>query len=190
MQLAFYFDQTRCTGCYACMVACKDWHEIDLGAEPASWRWIVEFESGKYPNPNVNYVAMSCFHCMHPPCIDACPASAIFKRTEDGVVLVDRQDCLGRDECGALCESVCPYEAPKFGDEPNPKMQKCDMCVDRWGKGQFPVCVTACPMRALDAGDLEELRRKYGDGQILSGFEYSVTTRPSIVANTHRQFVR
>ena len=35
MQLAFYFDQTRCTGCYACVVACKDWHDIPAG--PASW---------------------------------------------------------------------------------------------------------------------------------------------------------
>jgi anaerobic dimethyl sulfoxide reductase subunit B (iron-sulfur subunit) len=35
MQLAFYFDQTRCTGCYTCAVACKDWHDVPAG--PASW---------------------------------------------------------------------------------------------------------------------------------------------------------
>jgi anaerobic dimethyl sulfoxide reductase subunit B (iron-sulfur subunit) len=38
MQLAFYFDQTRCTGCYTCVVACKDWHDIPAG--PASWMLI------------------------------------------------------------------------------------------------------------------------------------------------------
>ncbi len=180
MQLGFYFDQTRCTGCDTCLIACKDWHEYDLGEEPADWRWVEELEEGTYPNPSVTYMALSCLHCIQPSCIDVCPASAISKRAEDGIVVVDRDQCLGKDECGE-CESVCPYHAPRFGSGENAKMQKCDFCLERRQQGQLPVCVTGCPMRALDAGDLEELGDRYGKGRKASGFEYSQDTLPAIV---------
>ena len=181
MQKGFYFDQTRCTGCDACTIACKDWHEDGLGAEPANWRWVVELEDGSYPNPSVSFLSLSCLHCAQPSCIDACPTGAIRKRPEDGIVVVDREECLGKDQCGALCQSACPYGAPRFGPEANAKVQMCDLCLDRSAEGKLPVCVAACPMRALDAGDLEELRQKYGDGRQAPGFQYSETTLPSIV---------
>ncbi|MFC2068618.1 4Fe-4S dicluster domain-containing protein [Chloroflexota bacterium] len=72
-----------------------------------------------------------------------------------GVVLVDNDACLGRDSCN-ICLSVCPYEAPQFGDEDNAKMQKCNFCVDRLMESKKPVCVEACTMRALDVGFTEE----------------------------------
>lgn len=181
MQLGFYFDQTRCTGCDTCTIACKDWNEYLLGSEPANWRWVVEMESGKFPDLSVSYLALSCLHCAQAPCIDACPAGAIQKRSEDGIITVDRNTCLGRDECGAMCESVCPYDAPKFSPETNAKMQKCDFCLDRWAEEKLPICVMGCPMRALDAGDVEELRSKYGSNIQAAGFVYSETTHPSIV---------
>jgi anaerobic dimethyl sulfoxide reductase subunit B (iron-sulfur subunit) len=181
MQRAFYFNQTRCIGCGTCIVACKDWHEDGLGTEPADWRWVLELETGFYPYPTVNYVSLSCLHCTQPGCVDVCPIEAIYKRPEDGIVAVDRQKCLGKDECGALCESACPYQAPRFGPEANAKMQKCDFCVERWAEGKLPVCVAACPVRALDAGDLEELRQRYGSDKEAPGFEYSKATQPSIL---------
>lgn len=186
MQLGFYFDQTRCTGCDTCLIACKDWHEYDLGEEPANWRWVEELEEGVYPNPSVAYMAMSCLHCMHPSCMDVCPSSAISKRVEDGIVLVDREQCIGMDDCGA-CESACPYQAVRFGSGENARMQKCDFCLERWQQGLLPVCVTACPMRALDAGDMEALGRKYGKGRTASGVEYSEDTHPSIVIKSKVQ---
>jgi anaerobic dimethyl sulfoxide reductase subunit B (iron-sulfur subunit) len=60
-------------------------------------------------------------------------------------------------------------------------MQKCDFCTERWVEGKPPVCVAACPMRALDAGELEEIKRRHGNGIEAPGFEFSVVTRPSIV---------
>lgn len=186
MQLGFYFDQTRCTGCDTCTVACKDWNEYPLGSEPANWRWVVEIQSGKFPNLAGSYLALSCLHCAHAPCVDACPASAIRKRPKDGIVTVDRDTCLGRDECGATCESVCPYGAPRFGPESNAKMQKCDFCLERWTEGELPVCVMGCPMRALDAGDMEDLRSRYGSNTVAEGFTYSETTRPSLVIRTRQ----
>ncbi|MBN1614264.1 MAG: 4Fe-4S dicluster domain-containing protein [Deltaproteobacteria bacterium] len=186
MQLGFYFDQNRCTGCDACTVACKDLHAENLFEEPADWRWVVELESGAYPHPSVHYIALSCLHCAQPSCIEACPAGAIEKRAQDGIVVVHREQCLGRDVCGAPCREACPYDAVRFGPEPDARMQKCDFCLGRWEDGQLPVCVTACPMRALDAGDIEELRRKYGDDKEMPGFEHSEANRPSLVVKARK----
>ncbi len=181
MQKAIYFDQTRCTGCETCVIACKDWHEYELGTEPANWLRVVELETGSYPNLSVSYIALPCLHCAQPSCLEACPVGAFSKRLEDGAVVVDRQKCLGKDECGMLCQLTCPYQAPQFGTEANAKVQKCDLCLERWAEGKLPVCVAACPMRALDAGGLEELRQKYGSGRQAVGFAYSTDTLPCVV---------
>lgn len=180
MQRGFYFDQTRCTGCDACTIACKDWHEWDIGSEPANWRWVSEFESGAYPDPSVTYLCLSCLHCARPSCVDVCPTKAISKRENDGVVVVQKDLCLGKNQC-SLCQTACPYDAPKFGLEDDAPMQMCDLCVDRWESGKPPVCVTACPTRALDAGDIDDLRSRYGNHTNAPGFAWSSATRPSIV---------
>ena len=179
MQMGFYLNQPRCTGCYACVVACKDWHDVPAG--PASWLRIKTIESGKYPNPRVVNLTLTCFHCINPTCIEACPVGAITKREEDGIVLVDREKCLGKDTCGMLCKDACPYGAPQFEAEENAKMQKCNFCLERWAEGKKPICVDACPLRALDAGPLDELRAKYGDIVEVEGFSYSTETNPAIV---------
>jgi len=178
-QLGLYFDQTRCTGCYACVVACKDWHDIPAG--PASWIRIHTIEKGEYPNPYLAFLVNLCYHCADAPCIAACPVDAITKREKDGIVVVDREKCLGQDVCGGTCRDACPYDALQFGAEDNPKMQKCDFCLDTWAEGKKPICVRACPTRALDAGSLEELRAKYGDVREAEGFIYSERCKPSIV---------
>jgi anaerobic dimethyl sulfoxide reductase subunit B (iron-sulfur subunit) len=98
----------------------------------------------------------------------------------DGVVQVDQVSCLGKDNCDS-CLQACPYDAPQFGPEENAKMQKCDFCLDRITKGQKPVCVDACPMRAMDAGPIEDLIAKYGDSREAEGFIYSEKLAPSVV---------
>ncbi|UCC59478.1 MAG: 4Fe-4S dicluster domain-containing protein, partial [Dehalococcoidia bacterium] len=152
MQMGFYFDQTRCTGCYTCIVACKDWHDVPAG--PASWRRVATIEEGEFPDLFVAFYTSSCYHCAEPACVAACPAGAITKRQEDGVVLVDREKCLGKDQCD-LCLQACTYKAPQFGAEPNAKMQMCNLCPDRLEEGKKPICVAGCPMRALDAGPID-----------------------------------
>lgn len=178
-QLGFYLDQSRCSGCYTCTVACKDWNDVPAG--PAHWRWVKTIEEGKYPYPHVVNLTFSCFHCAKPTCIEACPVSAISKRKEDGIVVVDRDKCLGKDNCAELCREACPYEAPQFGVEKNAKMQKCDFCLERWPQGKKPICVDACPLRALDAGPVTELKTKYGDVKEVEGFTYSAEAKPSVV---------
>ncbi|MBW2365876.1 MAG: 4Fe-4S binding protein [Deltaproteobacteria bacterium] len=61
IQLGFYFDQTRCTGCYACVVACKDWHDIDH--EPVKWMRVTSIEYGKFPDLFAAYMTSPCYHC-------------------------------------------------------------------------------------------------------------------------------
>ena len=179
MQLGFYFDQTRCTGCDTCIVACKDWHDVPAG--PASWIRIKCTEKGKFPDLSVSYMFNTCFHCASPTCLKACPVNAITKREEDGIVVVDRNTCLGGEECRFACLTACPYNAPQFGSEPNAKMQKCDLCLDRWEEGKQPICVAACPMRAMDADTLDELKARYGEVPEAEGFNYSRKLIPSVV---------
>lgn len=178
MQLGFYFDQSRCTGCLACCVACKDWHDIAPG--PVHWIRITCAEKGKFPSLFIAYLIDCCFHCLHPLCIEACPVQAIEKQSDNGIVVVDQEVCLGKNACG-LCEEACPYGSPQFENGEDSKMQKCDFCAERWLEGKKPVCVEACPMRALDAGPLEQLKAKYGGQKETFGFTYFAELGPSII---------
>ncbi len=65
-------------------------------------------------------------------------------------------------------------------------MRKCNFCLDRWSDNKLPICVEACPTRALDAGPLDELKAKYGDIQQADGFVYSNRTKPAIVLKPKR----
>jgi anaerobic dimethyl sulfoxide reductase subunit B (iron-sulfur subunit) len=179
MQMGFYFDQTRCTGCRACQVACKDWHDVPAG--PENWMRVTYTEKGLFPNVFVSYMASPCWHCVSPVCAEACPVEAISKRPADGIVTVAPEICLGREECGAKCLKACPYDAPQFGPEENAKMHKCNLCMDRLAEGKDPNCVEACYTRALEAGPIEELKEKYGSGREAEGFSYSRRTQPAVV---------
>lgn len=117
IQRSFYFDQTRCIGCFTCCVACKDWHDIPAG--PAHWRRVTPFEEGKFPQPFLAYLSAACYHCEDPLCAVVCPAEAITRR-EDGIVVVDREKCRENARCGitvtngngqinvSACEVTCP----------------------------------------------------------------------------------
>ena len=179
MQLGFFFDQSRCSGCEACMLACRQWHGEDEKA--VDLLIVSELEIGQFPHLAVKWVVVPCLHCAEPACVGACPADAILKKTEDGIVVVDQKKCLGKETCGAACQEACPYEAPRFRDEPDARMQKCDFCLDRIDEGQKPLCVIACPMRALEIAVLKELNSKWGKVKEIEGFEYSGETKPSVV---------
>lgn len=179
-QLGFYFNQTRCIGCYTCAVACKDWH--DHQSSGINWIQIKEIEEGTFPNLFLAFLAMPCYQCENPSCLRACPVGAITKREVDGVVVVDQAICLGNEMCeNTPCLKACRTRAPQFGEEENAKMQKCDFCLARLEKGQQAICVEACPMFALDMDELSELKRKYGQETETVGFRYSKTIRPACV---------
>ncbi len=185
VKLGFYFDQTLCTGCKACQIACKDKHDLPLGV---NWRRVAEYGGGTWqitgdtfaPNIFANYMTMACNHCDDAVCADVCPTTAMHQR-EDGVVAVDDDLCVG---C-RYCEWACPYSAPQYNAETG-RMSKCDLCTDFRGEGLDPACVAACPSRALDWGPIDELREKYGDVAAIAPLPDPSVTQPNLVITPHR----
>ena len=127
---------------------------------------------------------MSCNHCEDPICLKNCPTNAIVKR-EDGIVLIDAEKCIG---C-KYCAWVCPYGAPQF-DVSMGVMTKCDLCVDYVDEGKNPSCVDSCPMRALDFGDHEVLKEKYGEEAHIYPLPKPDITNPSILIKPHKSAKR
>jgi len=181
-QMAWYFDASSCIGCKTCEMACKDTHDLPVGVrlrmvrEYGGGHWVVQDGFELPVGIFTYYVSTSCMHCEEPPCVDVCPAAAMVKREEDGIVFVEAEKCIG---CG-YCQWACPYGAPQL----NPTtgvMQKCDMCKDLQDAGEPPACVGNCPMRCLDYGELEELRAKYGDVDSIMPLPSGEITRPAFV---------
>lgn len=195
MQYGFYFDQSRCIGCNACTVSCKDWNAVNPG--PVRWRNQENHETVRGVSVFEN-LTMSCNHCAEPACLPKCPYGAITKNRDNGIVTVSRSACQGALEC----IKACPYSAIKQADdiqEPTPDadwsidhpVQKCTYCQrDRVSKGQSPVCVAACPVRALDWGDVEEIKRKYPSAVQLNetDFPYAYSNANASVTDTKPSF--
>ncbi len=165
-QLGFYVNIDRCVQCHACEIACKAHNNVEPGI---TWRQVVGMWVGHYPNLIHRTISFSCMHCGDPSCLEACPTGAIIKRTEDGIVVVDQNECTG---CEA-CADACPFGVPQFGQDGI--MQKCDLCIDRLDQGQQPACIGTCPSGALQFGTLETLS-KLESAQQMAG-----STRPSIL---------
>ncbi|MFC2025198.1 4Fe-4S dicluster domain-containing protein [Chloroflexota bacterium] len=141
-----------------------------------------QWEKGTYLNLRLHFLFAPCYHCENPVCIRACRHKAIYKDERYGAVLVDQEKCQGDRSCW----KACPYGAPQFqSDELEAKMSKCTMCTDRLEQGRLPICVESCPMRALDFGPLEDLKRKYGNVSVLEDLPSDTITRPAIVFKPH-----
>jgi anaerobic dimethyl sulfoxide reductase subunit B len=148
-QYGFYFDSDRCIKCKACEIACKQWHGIKAGT--VKLRRVVEVTAGSFPDVKRTFLSLSCKHCAKAPCVAACPTGALSKRTEDGIVVVDRQKCIG---C-RTCLDACPFGVPQYDEDGI--MRKCDMCLDRLEQGRKPICSETCPTGALHWGTMDEL---------------------------------
>ncbi|MHB1318633.1 MAG: 4Fe-4S dicluster domain-containing protein [Anaerolineae bacterium] len=138
----FYVDLARCTGCFTCVIACKD--RADL-PDNVDWIRVERNEYGLYPRVRLAFRVVHCFHCERPSCLEACPVAAIV-RDADGWVHIVREACTG---CGA-CVAACPFGAVTLGADDT--ATKCDGCPDEVAAGVGPTCVRACPMRALTFG--------------------------------------
>ena len=176
MQIGFYFDQSRCIGCYACVAACRSWQQLDQ--DMPDLIEIVSQERGEFPNVSLSHLFLTCFHCAEPSCIPACPDGLLVKRAEDGIVLIKEPElCTGCQ----LCVDACPYDAPKMVTGGKVSIVQCNLCFDRLSEGKAPACVATCPTEALDVGPMDELIRKAGAVRELEGFADYRQTNPSII---------
>jgi tetrathionate reductase subunit B len=96
------------------------------------------------------FVPKLCNHCTHPACVQVCPTGATY-RTDDGVVLIDHNYCIGCQ----YCVQACPYGA-RFFNERKEVSDKCTWCYHRITKGLLPACVEVCPVGARIFGDLKD----------------------------------
>ena len=93
-------------------------------------------------------------------------------------MLVRDELCRGERKCW----KACPYGAPQFADDKaGTKMSKCNMCIDRLAQGQQPVCVLACPTRALDFGPMDKISQQYGNLRVLHQMPGEKKTMPSVI---------
>ena len=174
---AILFDTSRCTGCRGCQVACKCWNNL-----PSSLECVESVDwSGSYTNPpDLNSTTRlimtfsdfedtssqkrvgwaitrrACQHCTNAACVDICPAGALHKDPDTGMVTYDREKCIGCQ----YCSSVCPFDVPRYDNPngtPDPQINKCTGCVDRIANGMDPACVTTCQPEALLFGDRDEM---------------------------------
>jgi len=183
-QLGFFFDASACSGCKTCQVACKDKNDSPMGVR---WRRVYEVSGGEWvqqgpawvPEIFSWHVSMACNHCQDPICLHSCPNKAITKNGM-GVVLIDAGKCMG---C-KYCEWTCPYGALQFDNE-RKVMTKCNFCADYLEQGQPPSCVAACPMRAIDFGDMEELRKRHGSQNEVFPLPRKTFTEPALVVKLH-----
>jgi dimethyl sulfoxide reductase iron-sulfur subunit len=155
-------DLRSCDGCKKCTKACQKRHGL---REEQTWIKVYEMDDNKGGTFNM---PRPCMMCEDPPCLKVCPVGATL-RTDEGLVLVDTDTCVG----SRACMAACPYEARYFNwKEPLPLKRmpmpntpqmpvpqkgtvgKCVLCADRLPQGELPACVDSCPMGVLYVGDL------------------------------------
>src|SRR3989338_6462825 len=117
----------------------EDWAHPNLGEDEVN-RSIGEKASFEGTHKSwMFYLQRICNHCAYPACLAACPRQAIYKRKEDGIVLIDQSRCRGYQKCVA----ACPYKKPMFNPETG-RSEKCIACYPLIEKGIAPRCVQTC----------------------------------------------
>jgi formate dehydrogenase iron-sulfur subunit len=164
-RMKFFCDAERCIECNGCVTACKNINEVPWGINR---RRVVTINDGQ---PGERSMSVACMHCSDAPCMAVCPVDC-FYQTADGLVLHDKDICIG---CG-YCFYACPFGAPQFPTQgafgSRGKMDKCTFCAggpetdgsaeerrkygaNRLAEGKLPACAEMCATKALLAGDAD-----------------------------------
>lgn len=183
-KMKFLCDSKRCIECNGCVTACKNENDdaLEWGIQR---RRVVTINDGE---PGEASISVACMHCDDAPCMAVCPADC-FHRTEDNIVLHNKDLCIG---CG-YCLFACPFGAPQFIQHgafaERGKMDKCTFCAggpeteagseeerrkygaNRIAEGKLPMCASLCSTKALMAGPADKIaqvmaKRAYDRGDV------------------------
>ncbi len=176
-QWAMVIDQSKCTGCGYCSLACQAHNDVNPDIQ-----WNKVIENGEMNGQNI-FLPRPCMQCEEAPCVEVCPVGASYYR-DDGIVMMDYDKCIG---C-RYCMVACPYDARSFNWEAfkgeNPAVpdwgfpeverrprgvpEKCAFCHQRIDRGlalglapgidadATPACCVVCPTGARLFGDLND----------------------------------
>ncbi|MEN6622480.1 MAG: 4Fe-4S dicluster domain-containing protein [Smithella sp.] len=191
------YDASKCTACRGCQLACKQWNGLKAHQTVHKGTYqnpptlgpntfmLIHYQDYVDPKGNVKWLFRkeACMHCTNAACVTVCPSGALYYNKELKTVGMDREKCIGCQECTA----ACPFEIPRY-DSKADKVFKCDMCESRISNGLDPACVKACPTGALKFGDKDKMmaiaegRKKFlGEGASIYG--------DKLVGGTHFMYV-
>ncbi len=172
-ELVKFVDVTKCDGCRACMVACKNWNDLPADIEGFSgyashtelsdvtWNNITYKEvENTTRNEGLDWLFAhkSCLHCVDAACEKVCPENAL-SHSEWGSVVLDPEKCVA---CG-YCVTNCTFDVIRLGTIKDQNghdkkvSRKCTLCTDRLDNGLDPACVTACHTGSLTIGPRAEM---------------------------------
>ena len=156
------YDTTRCIGCKACVVACREanglqpdtsldgLHQAPLDLNGRTKNVIKLYREGE----RISFFKAQCMHCVDPACASACMLHSLHKDETTGIVTYDPQYCVG---C-RYCQVACPFNVPKFEfEKAAPKIVKCEMCRHLLAQGKIPACCDVCPREAVVYGKRADL---------------------------------
>jgi len=199
-RLKFYCDPERCIECNGCVTACKNENEVPWGVNR---RRVVTIKDG---DEGERSLSVACMHCSDAPCKAVCPVDC-FYTTDDGLVLHDKDICIG---CG-YCFYACPFGAPQFPSGgafgSRGKMDKCTYCAggpekdlsaeerekygsNRIAEGKLPLCAEMCSTKALLAGDadvISDIYRKRVINRGAGSFDWGVAYHRASLKVPERQ---
>ena len=199
-EIAKLVDISRCIGCKACEIACKEWN--DLKVEPTynfgSYQshvdlspdtWLLMRFNELEIDGNLNWFITkdACLHCEEPGCLYACPAEGAIVQYENGIVDFNQENCIGCQYCVA----GCPFDIPRFSKETR-RVYKCNMCIDRVEAGLEPACVKTCPTNAIAYGTKDDMLALADQKLTIlnnRGFAKAAIYDPEGVGGTHMMYV-
>lgn len=206
MEYIKYIDVTKCDGCRACMVACKNWN--DLPAEFEEFHG--SYQSHKKTTANTwnvltftehvtadnqfewLYRHSSCLHCTDAACEKVCPENAI-SYTEYGSVVINADQCVG---CG-YCVQNCTFDIIELATKKDENgkeykvAQKCTLCTDRIAEGLQPACASVCHTDAILFGEKDKMLKLASErlNQVKDRYPNANIYNPPGVGGTHTVYL-
>jgi Fe-S-cluster-containing dehydrogenase component len=167
-------DLDRCSGCQSCIVACKFENNVTLGNY---WCDVINVDpAGAHPDIEMYWLPIQCQQCSDAPCVSICPTGASYRDQDNGVVLINKEECLGCKTC--IGTGGCPYSTPEGDVRPSVRwfnaeekvMEKCTLCNHLTAASDgventkdtadpahaVPPCVHNCSCKARFYGDLDD----------------------------------